>query len=131
MAEYKGKLLKGLFTQAKNVLLSSNVNIDDALNSVSVIDEATVTSDATLGSINYKKYSNGIKQVRIANAGVTTSGYTSGYITPDAFKPAVSVTVFGVSWGGGNIRSLALNSDGRVSIYASANAGLDITAIYI
>ena len=131
MAEYKGKLLKGLFTQAKNVLLSSNVNIDDALNSVSVIDEATVTSDATLGSINYKKYSNGIKQVRIANAGVTTSGYNSGYITPDAFKPAVSVTVFGVSWGGGNVRPIVLVADGRIQVYASANAGLDITATYI
>jgi hypothetical protein len=131
MAEYKGKLLKGLFTQAKNVLLSNGENVDDALNTVTIVDEANVTSDTTLGSINFKKFSNGVKQVRIANSGVTSSGYTSGYIIPDAFKPKTSVTLFGVSWGGGNIRPLALNADGRISVYASTNGGLDITAIYI
>ena len=118
-------------TDASKCMLDEQHSVEQALTTPYIIDEATVTSDTTIGSINLKIYSNGIKQVRIANANVTTSGYTSGYIIPEAFRPKVSTTVFGVSWGGGNIRPFALNSDGRVSIYASTNAGLDITAIYM
>lgn len=131
MAEYKGKLLKGLFVSAKNIIMNSGKNYEDEMLAPSIVDEATVTSDTTIGSINFKLYSNGMKQVRIANNAVPTSGYTSSYVIPEAFRPLVSVTVFGVSWGGGNIRPMALVADGRIQVYASANAGLDITAIYI
>lgn len=131
MAEYKAKLLKGLFVKAKNIIMSSGRNYEEEMLTPSVVDEATVTTDTTIGNINFKIYSNGIKQVRIANSGVPTSGYTSAAIIPAKFRPSVSVTVFGVSWGGGNIRPVALVSDGRMQVYASANAGLDITADYV
>lgn len=34
MAEYKGKLLKGLFRQAKNVLLNDGSNVEDVLTDI-------------------------------------------------------------------------------------------------
>lgn len=131
MAEYKGKLLKGLFVSAKNIIMNSGRNYEDEMLTPAVVDEATVTSDVTIGSITFKIYSNGTKQIRIANSGLATSGYTSAAIIPSQFRPSVSITVFGISWGGGNIRPMALVADGRIQIYASANAGLDITADYI
>ena len=118
-------------TDASKCMLDEQHNVKQALTTPYVVSEQTVTSDTTIGSITFKIYSNGTKQVRIANSGVPTSGYTSGYIIPEAFRPSVSVTVFGVSWGGGNIRPIALVADGRMQIYASTNAGLDITATYI
>lgn len=118
-------------TDASKCMLDEQHNVKQALTTPYVVSEQTVTSDTTIGSITFKIYSNGTKQVRIANSGVPTSGYTSGYIIPETFRPSVSATVFGVSWGGGNIRPIALVADGRIQVYASANAGLDITATYI
>lgn len=118
--------------KASNCIMSDEqTSVEDALKTPTVVDSTEVTSDTTLGTITFRKYSNGVKQVRIATSTVTTSGYTSGYIIPTAFRPNVSTTLFGVSWGGGNVRPMALLTDGRVQAYASANAGLDITAIYM
>lgn len=55
MAEYKGKLLKGLFAQAKNVLTSNGDNVEDL--SASVISQAagktlTITGFGTMTFYN-------------------------------------------------------------------------------
>ena len=44
MAEYKGKLLKGLYTQAKNVLLSNGSDIES---SIFKVIQGPATNDAT------------------------------------------------------------------------------------
>ena len=58
MAEYKAKLIKGLFTKAKNVLLSNGQNVEDMLPSeIGVVETngnaRTITLDKSYTAMDY------------------------------------------------------------------------------
>ena len=68
MAEYKGKLLSGLFTRAKNVILSDNTNVNDR------ITPNTLSTPITIASGTYTFLSDGYLQVY---AGPSTYAYAT------------------------------------------------------
>ena len=74
MAEYKAKLLKGLFTSAKKVLLSNGKTVDEALKN----SDYTVTANSELGSITYSQIAKTNNKLLVDVVFASTANSTSG-----------------------------------------------------
>lgn len=94
MAEYKGKLLKGLFTQAKNVLMSDGTtDVENAINN-------SVTTDLlTVSSVNHdvsKTYTKLPKAIIVSSTSPDDKDFVTGVIYISGADSAISnvVTIY-------------------------------------
>lgn len=103
MAEYKGKLLKGLFTQAKNVLLSDGTDVETAISSGG--GSVTVAADGT------KTYVQGLNEL-FALIDVTKLSAKSALQKGDDCFYANSILTTNIVF-----NSVLINSNTTINVY--------------
>ena len=114
MAEYKGKLLKGLI-QAKNVLLSNGSNVDDLL--------VNQPEYAEIGNI-IAEVKNGVLIIDFSNIqGATANAWNSKGLLPVGYRPNRNVYSSATEIGG-TTALIYVSSAGEIQIRPKmANTG--------
>ena len=106
MAEYKGKLLKGLFTQAKNVLMSDGTtDVENAINNSVTIDSLTVSSTTHAVSKTYTKLP---KAIIVSSTAPNDKNFVTGVIYISGANSATS-NVVTIYFEGGSTATILAN----------------------
>lgn len=121
MAEYKAKLLNGLFTKAKNVLLKNGASVENMCG-----DSGWTTIDSY---IRYRKIGKVVYiEANVPSTAISTGTWTTFGSVANGYKPNTMIIID--SYNDGTYFSIfRVNTDG--SVQGIGSAGINVCVSYL
>ena len=97
-----------------------------------VLESIAVTTDATLGTVNFKRLSNGMKIITLGSENVSASTYTTAAdFIPSSMLPVANVLTNCTTWEHAYYRKMTMNTNGRISFSPASEAGANTVTFYV